>query len=266
MRAIEERPDFLDARVALASVLLAEDEFDQALLVARGLEEDYPDRALGFRIEGATQLAAKKPDAAIEPLKQAIGLEPDPNTVRQLAEAYVNAGRTADAIAMLGDWTRGAPKDLGSQAMLAMLLHGEGMEDRALPIYERLYESGQANLLVLNNLAWILHERGDERALKIAKQAYQLNPNRPEVADTFGWILFEQGERERGLSILQQAQLAYPTQTEIAYHTAVALDAMGRGQEAVTILRRLLHDHPGSAQAPDAQALLDKLTAGPGAG
>ena len=166
---------------------------------------------------------------------------------------------------MLEQWTANAPDDLGSQALLAMLLHGEGMPEGALPIYERLYSAGEANMLVLNNLAWLLHERADPRSLEIAFKAYELNPNRPEIADTYGWILFNSGERDRGLSILQQALLAYPTQTEIAYHTAVALDGMGRGNEAVTILRRLLREHPNSDQAADAQVLFDKLT-GRGAG
>jgi len=166
---------------------------------------------------------------------------------------------------MLEQWTANAPDDLGSQALLAMLLHGEGMPEGALPIYERLYSAGEANMLVLNNLAWLLHERADPRSLEIAFKAYELNPNRPEIADTYGWILFNSGERDRGLSILQQALLAYPTQTEIAYHTAVALDEMGRGNEAVAILRRLLREHPNSDQAADAQVLFDKLT-GRGAG
>ena len=81
------------------------------------------------------------------------------------------------------------------------------------------------------------------------------------MADTYGWILYSSGDRDRGLSILQQAHLAYPTQTEIAYHTAVALDGMDRGAEAVNILRQLLQDHPNSTEAPAAQTLFDKLTA-----
>jgi putative PEP-CTERM system TPR-repeat lipoprotein len=260
-RAIDEQPDFVDARVALASVLLAERRYAEAVSVARELQKDFPDQDLGFRIEGTVQLAASDPQAAVAPLRKAIAMRPNSEAVRQLAEALVNSSQQAEAISMLEEWAGKVPDDLGSQAFLAMLLHGEGMTDRALPIYERLYSTGKANLLILNNLAWILQERKDPRALEIAQKAYELNPNRPEVADTYGWILFSSGDRERGLSILQQAHLAYPTQTEIAYHTAVALDGMDRGSEAVKILRRLLQDHPNSAEAPAAQALFDKLTA-----
>jgi putative PEP-CTERM system TPR-repeat lipoprotein len=263
-RAVAAQPDFLDARVALASVLVAAEEYTEALKVARGLQQDYADQPLGYRIEGTIQMAARSPADAVAPLRKALDMQPSAELARQLAEAYSRAGRSADAIAALKAWAARAPDDLGSQAMLAMLMHGEGMEDEALPIYERLYAAGQNNILILNNLAWILHERGDRRALEIAGKAYELDPNRPEVADTYGWILFNTGQRDKGLSILQQAHLAYPTQTEIAYHTAVALSDVGRGSEALPILRRLLREHPNSEQADAAQALLDKLGGGAG--
>ncbi len=258
-RAVELKPDFLDAKVALASVLLEAEDHDAALKVARQLQRDDADQVLGHRIEGTIQMAANRPGAAVRPLQTAVEMAPNGALVRQLAEAYNRAQRTDDAVLLLRRWAEQDPDDLGSQAMLAMLLHGEGRADEALPIYERLYKAGRTNLLILNNLAWILHERGDPRALEIAGQAYDLDPNRPEVADTYGWILFNSGDRKKGLSILQQAHLAYPTQTEIAYHTAVALSDVGRGSEAMPILRRLLRDHPNAAEADQAQALLDKL-------
>jgi putative PEP-CTERM system TPR-repeat lipoprotein len=263
-RAVELQPDFVDARVALTSVLVEAEDYDAAIEVAQALQADYADQPLGFRLEGTVQMAASNPKRAIEPLRKAVDKAPSAQLVRQLAEAYSRADRTDEAIALLQDWRGQTPDDLASQAMLAMLLHAEGEPDDALPIYEQLYAAGQRNVLVLNNLAWILHERGDDRALEIATQAYELAPNRPEVADTYGWILFNTGERDKGLSILQEAHLAYPTQTEIAYHTAVALSDVGRGSEAMPILRRLLREHPNSEQADDAQALLDKLDGGAG--
>lgn len=258
-RAAELQPDLVDARAAMASVLVAAESFDAALSVARALQSDYPDRELGFRIEGGVQLAARNPAAAVPPLRKAAAMAPSAELTRQLAEAQVRAGHPADAIATLEQWVSESPDDLASQAYLAMLLHGSGQEDRALPIYERLYETGQANAPLLNNLAWILHERGDARALEIAANAYELDPNRPEVADTYGWILYGSGERDRGLSILQQAYLINPQQAEIAYHTALALDGMGRREEAITILGRLLREHPDAEQTTAARALLKEL-------
>jgi hypothetical protein len=79
------------------------------------------------------------------------------------------------------------------------------------------------------------------------------------VADTYGWILYHSGEREQGLNILQQAYLAFPSQTEIGYHVAVALEGLGRQDESVRVLRRILRDDPKAPHAKAAQTLLDKL-------
>jgi predicted Zn-dependent protease len=64
---------------------------------------------------------------------------------------------------------------------------------------------------------------------------------------------------QEGLSIIQQAYVAYPTQSEIGYHVAVGLSKAGRRDEAVKVLRRLLREHPDFPQAAEAKALLAEL-------
>ena len=99
----------------------------------------------------------------------------------------------------------------------------------------------------------------DPRALETAKRAYDLDPNKPEVADTYGWIMLQNGKVQEGLSALQQAYVAYPTQSEIGFHVAVALSQADRKDESIKLLRRLLRESPGFPQAQDARALLEKL-------
>ncbi|TVQ91593.1 MAG: PEP-CTERM system TPR-repeat protein PrsT [Chromatiaceae bacterium] len=258
-RAIELRPDYLEARLALASVLLAAEDYSAAVAIARALQADYPDNQLGHRLEGRILLAAREPRGAVAALEQALAMAPAGDTVRELADAHHRAGDDARAIELLRDWTAQQPADLDSLAFLALLLQGEGRDEEALPIYLDLYEQGTENVVILNNLAWILHQRGDPQALEIAAHAYEQAPNQPEIADTYGWILFNSGRRAEGLNILQQAHLAYPSQTEITYHVAVALQSVGRGDQAARLLQRLLRDHPGAPEAPRARALLERL-------
>lgn len=261
-RAIDLRPDYLEARLALASVLLAAEDYSAAVNVARALQSAYPDNQLGYRLEGRILLAAREPRAAVAALERALAMAPAGDTVRELADAHHRAGDDARAIDLLRDWTDRQPDDLDSLAFLALLYQGQGRDDEALPIYLQLYEQGTENVVILNNLAWIMHQRGSPQALEIAARAYEQAPNQPEIADTYGWILFNSGQRAEGLSILQQAHLAYPTQTEITYHVAVALAAVGRGDEAARLLQRLLQDHPGAPEAPRARALLERLRTG----
>lgn len=261
-RAIELKPDYVDARIALTSVLLAAERYDEATEVARGLQQDFPDQALGWRLEGRVASAARNDQAAIAALTRALELGPAGDAARELAEVQVRTGDTAAAVRGLKAWTEQQPEDLETLSYLALLYQGEGRDGDALPIYLQLFNSGRAGPVVLNNLAWILQQRRDPRALEIATRAYEQLPNRPEIADTYGWILYQAGRREEGLNVLQQAHLAYPTQTEIAWHVAVALDGLGRGEEAVKVLRRLLQEYPNAPEAKAASEMLARLAPG----
>jgi putative PEP-CTERM system TPR-repeat lipoprotein len=258
-KAIALKPDFVDAQVALASVLLDASQYEPALDVAKGLQRDLPKSPLGFRIEGTILTQAGRHAEAISPLEQAVKLADDGDITRQLANAYTKVGRPRDAIKRLDDWLKTHGDDRPTMALLAIVYQADGQDTAALKLYERLYEGDKTSEALLNNMAWLYHKTGDPRAQEVARQAYEAAPNRPEIADTYGWILFNAGQREKGLSILQQAYLAYPTQAEIGYHVAVAMSAVGRNEEAVKILRKLLRDNPNMPQLEESKALLQKL-------
>ncbi|WP_157640394.1 XrtA/PEP-CTERM system TPR-repeat protein PrsT [Lamprocystis purpurea] len=259
-QALALKPDFVDAKVALAAVLLDAADTDAALQIARELQQSFPEAAIGYRIEGSVQVARRDLKAAVAVFTTAFAHEKTSLAARQLAEVMSQTGDTGGAVALLEDWVKTNPDDLDVQAMLGLLLQQTGRSQDAIAIYESVMAKAPAkNALLLNNLAWLYHTAGDARAQATAKEAYDLAPNRPEIADTYGWILYNAGRKEDGLSILQQAYLAFPTQTEIGYHVAVALESLGRNDEAIGVLRKVVRDNPNSAQAADAAALLKKL-------
>ncbi len=259
-RALELKPDFVDARVALASVALDGGDTATAMETAKSLQKDFPKAAVGYRVEGSVHSAKRDFKSAAAALKQAYAREKDGAIARQLADAMNQTGDIQGAVGILEGWAEDNPKDLDAQTMLGLFLQQVGRPKDAVAVYERVVkDSDQKNAPLLNNLAWLYHEQGDPRALATAKEAYDLAPTRPEIADTYGWVLFQSGKKEEGLAILQQAYLAYPSQSEIGYHVAVALESLKRNDEAIQILRKVLRDNPKSQQAPDATALLKKL-------
>jgi putative PEP-CTERM system TPR-repeat lipoprotein len=262
-RAFEEavsiKPDFIQARYALGKLEIKDDRIDKALGIAEGLGADFPDSAIGAVLAGSAHLEAGRTADAIQSFEAAYARERTSETVLALAGAYLRGDRTDDTVRVLEDWTAEQPGDRRAIALLAQSLQMAGRDAEAISAYETLLEAGQKDYVTLNNLAWLYHERGDERALEVAREAYDLAPNRPEVADTYGWILVNNGQSKEGLSILQQAYVAFPTQTEIGYHVAVGLKAEGRSEEAATLLRRLLRESPDFAQAEEARALLAEL-------
>ena len=95
--------------------------------------------------------------------------------------------------------------------------------------------------------------------MELATQAYELAPSRAEIVDTYGWVLFRQGRKQEGLSALQQALIIAPRNAEIALHVAEALHSVERDSEARPMLQRIMRDHPNTAFAESAKALLARL-------
>jgi putative PEP-CTERM system TPR-repeat lipoprotein len=255
-RAIQIKPDMMNAYVALASVSLQAGRAGEALETAKRIQREFPDAAAGHQLEGTIYLDQKLPDQAVAPFQAALERERNSQIVRQLAQAQADSGKRDEAVGLLEAWVAEQPEDKASIGMLAMQYQLAGREADAITAYERLAEGDTPNVIVLNNLAWLYQKANDPRALETARKAYDLDPNRPEVADTYGWTLVQNDRVQEGLSILQQAYVSYPTQTEIGYHVAVALSRSGRNEEAAKILRRLLRESPTFEQAPEARALL----------
>lgn len=99
---------------------------------------------------------------------------------------------------MLAGWLADDPEDRPVLGMLAMYYQAEGLDAQASGAYERLTQSGEPNLIVLNNLACLYQKPGDERALETARKAYDLDPNRTEVADTYGGSWCSRARLRRG--------------------------------------------------------------------
>lgn len=259
LRAIALKPDFKNARVALASLHIQDGRAGDALSISQKLQQDFPDEAIGYEIEGRAFQSQGRPDEALKAFETAYAKQKDARILQLLAQAQEAAGRRSEAIELLEDWVNEKPQDRNAMGLLAMYYQVEGRDGEAIKAYEVLAQNDSENIVVLNNLAWLYQKHGDSRAIETAKKAYDLNPERPEIADTYGWVLLQNGEVQEGLSMLQQAYVASPTQTEIGYHVAVGLSRAGRNDESSQVLRRLLRENDSFPQEKEARALLEEL-------
>ena len=95
---------------------------------------------------------------------------------------------------------------------------GLGKMDEAQSDYEAVVDSGQPNVIALNNLAWIYAESDLAKALEVSKAAYELAGQVPDVMDTYGWFLVENKKYQEGLEILGKALELAPDNDEIRSH------------------------------------------------
>lgn len=257
--ALRIQPDFLDAQRMLGGVEIQSGHFDAAHKLAKQVQQQKPKSPAGFVLEGDTAFARKDYPAALAAFERAQMLEPSGALLVRQLQVFNATQRAAEGEKRLAAWLTSHPQDASTRVALADSQIKRKQYAAAAEHYLVLNKSNPGNLVVLNNLAWALHESGDPRAVSFAEQALKLQPENPFVMDTYGWILAHQGQAPQGLAQLRKALAKAPDNPEIQYHLAVILVKTGDRARARGELKRLLDSGARFPQEPEARALLSEL-------
>ena len=259
-RALQLEPAHAGALERLARLEAREGQTQEAMQLARQLQEDAGAAAIGYSIEGQLHARAGNQEDAARALLAAYERSPTGERAVAAAQALRQTGQEPEAAALLSERLQQNPDEDTVRFFLAEVQVGLGEHAEAARHYEDLIRVHPEHLLVLNNLAYVYESIGDPRALEFAERAYARAPDMPEVKGTLGWVLVNQGDVERGLPLLETASAALPDNTEVRYRYAFALARAGRVQEARTELTALLENGaPDFADRPKAAQLLEEI-------
>lgn len=260
-KALQLRPGYRDAQIALVALDLERGRTREALQVAKQVQKEAPAEPAGYMLEGDTLMAEKKMAQAAALYEKAYGLRKSALLAMKIHYAWALAGKPEQGATRIAEWLKVNPGDSDTQRYLADDEMKRGKYASAIARYRAVLELQPANALALNDLAWALHSAKDPQALTYAEQAYRLKPDDPLIADTLGWILLGTGDTRRSVELLQKAAVGAPSNQEIRYHLAEALAASGEWDEAIRHLEGILaagSKLPQHAEA-EAVALLKQL-------
>jgi putative PEP-CTERM system TPR-repeat lipoprotein len=259
-RALAIQANYLPALVAKVQLQQRDQQFEEALVGARQIQDLYPDQVTGYLLEGELGLRQQDYAPAIAAYQAAYAKTPNSETAMRLANAQWQSGEREPALATLRQWLTREPDDHRARLQLAIYLQEKtDRRPEVISEYERLAEQLPDNAVVLNNLAWFYYETGDPRALRYAERAHERAPDSAEVTDTLGWILVERGEVSRGMELLQKAVEQAPEQPSIRYHLAVAYAKLGRKDAARQELEKLAGVEQPFPEQDDARKLLESV-------
>jgi putative PEP-CTERM system TPR-repeat lipoprotein len=234
-RVLEVEPQHVNAILGLAELAIARGDFTEGSSWLASTPES-PQR---FRVQGDLEFERQDYAAAAAAYRRGFALAPSADLAIRIYDSARRAGEQ-DPLATLSAYATDFPRDPRANSALGSIALENGDHDGAIARYEAVLAVDPRNAPALNNLAWILSERGDERALEFATRAREVSPSDPSIADTLGWLHIRRGEAAAGLPLLEEAVRANPDHPEIRYHWAVALAETGNGARAGAVLEDLL--------------------------
>ncbi len=154
------------------------------------------------------------------------------------------------------------PDDLETYMLLGRFYIAGEENRKAVRVYETALARKPDFWPAMNDLAWLLCDRGTkkadlDKALVLAQNALAIRPDEPILLDTLGWIQFRGGDLDRALANLERAQAKLPDHPEINYHLGMAYLSAGKREEAKGHLEKAVAgkgDFPGREEAGKALA------------
>ena len=252
---------YMPVRIALVELENRAGNFVEAMSLARELLKLRPKEAVGNLLIGDINFRRKRYDRAVDAYSEGLKKADTSSLAVRLFNARRRAGQTTEALKELQRWVD-RKDDRVARHVLATSYISNDDHDSAIRESERLLEKEGRNPVVLNNLAWLYQQKGDDRAASYAERALGQAPKSSAILDTLGWILVEKGEMPRALELLRKANTLAPQIGDIQYHMAVALHKSGRTNEARRELERLLKSERRFSMKTEARNLLQQLGGG----
>lgn len=251
-KALEIKPDLLEAQRALILLAMEEKKTGEALDLARQVQIQRPKEAIGYVLEGDIHGLQKNWSAAIAVYRNGLKQLPAPELAVKLHIALVAAGNSAEAEKMAVAWIKEHPKDIALRMHLGDLATGRKDYAQAIPHYRSALEIQPNNALILNNLAWASGQLKAPKAVEYAEKANQIAPNQPPFMDTLAILLAEKGETTKAIDLLRKAMTIAPQAAAIQLNLAKVLIGAGKKDEArkeLETIAKLGDKFPGHAEA-----------------
>lgn len=256
-QALQIDPGNVGAIVALASIQLKASRYAEATQLAEKLRKTAP--AAAAALDGDILAQQKRYREADVAYAKAFALAPTSALAAKLHWVRTQSGNAKQADEAVARWITDHPRDTFIRRYLAAAYVNAGRTRDAVQQFEAIVANTPDDAEALNNLAMLYQATKDPRALATAEKAYGVAPGSSIMGDTLGWILVNQGDVTRGLPLLQKAATSEPKNPEIQYHLAFGLAGAGKRNEARRTLEALLAGNAAFPQRADAEALLKTL-------
>jgi tetratricopeptide (TPR) repeat protein len=203
-----------------------------ALRIARTVQSQRPNEAIGFLLEGDIHVAQKNFSEAVAAYTAGSSKKSIGRLQIKLYETLQMAKRQQEVDRFPAAWLKNHPKDveflfyLGDQAL------ARGAYAEAEKRYIEVLLIDTKNYNAMNNLAWLMLQQKKEGAVAMAASAVALAPKHPAILDTYAMTLKEEKKLPEALVAEKKAVALAPDMPQFKLNLAKIHLAMGDTAQA----------------------------------
>ncbi len=219
-RAAQLQPDNVNVQRGMARLAMLDKRPNDALKIARDLQQRYPKDALGHNIEAEVEASRQNWDAAQAAYRASMQRARSSETMAKLHSVLLAGGKAAEADRLAADWLKANPKDAAFNYYLGDLALAQNKLDLAEARYRDVLAVQPDNALAMNNVAWLLAKQGKPGAVAMAEKANELLPNRAPLVDTLATALEAENQLPKAIEAQKRAIALEPKDPSMSLRLA----------------------------------------------
>ena len=209
-KALDIKPDMLEAQRGLMIIAMAAKNFDEALRIARSIQKQRPKEADGYKFEGDIAASQRRWNVAVDAYRAGLKQVTSPVLAAKLHAALGTAGNAAEQEKFTAAWLKDNPKDVAFRLYLADSSGARRDYAVAEKMYFNVTQIQPDNAAAFNNLAWVAGQLKKDGAIGYAEKAVALAPNQPAYIDTLAMLLYYKNDYAKALEWQNKAIALQP--------------------------------------------------------
>lgn len=230
-----------------------------ALIISRESSTDIPGEKINSILEMAADTSAEayiqtgfyyyeqnKLNDALRIFSKGVSLFADDFRLNFLSgNTLYRLGKERESLPYLEKALAAAPSDINTISTLGIIYDNLKMDDECDKLYEQAFKYYPDNILLLNNYAYHLSERGIrlKEALEMSKKTIEREPENPSYLDTYGWIYFKLKDYDKAEIYIKKA-VDLGSNAVLLDHLAQIYEAKGEIIKALKYWKKALDLDP----------------------
>ncbi len=192
----------------LVTLLLDQELNEDAVIINERIIDYFPDDSRGFINYALMALSGKKPEQAIDALKNKSDRFLNDFMVQYLlGTSYYQIKDYTNAELSLSNALKIYPDSKNTKHNLALIYDIKNEWKKSDQLYLELIDADSTDAQAFNNYAYSLVEREEniELALELSKSAILISPTSAPYLDTIGWIYYKMNKFDEALKYIKES-------------------------------------------------------------